>query len=244
MLNNANENENSVEISEQIESEISILDLIALMIRNWWIIALVGAVFGIATYAYSKTTAIPTYKSTGSLYIDTQREQTTDELNAKAIFNARDLMPTYVEVLQSRTFASLVSDSIDNKYSYSEIKRMVSFTPTEETNIVNVSTVCVDQQDSYIICENILNLAPDEILRVFESGSVKIIDHPTEVPETLMANSLRRGAIGFLIGAALAMFFIFLMNMFDTRVESSEELVTRYNLPILGEAPNLASVTK
>ena len=147
MLNNANENENSVEISEQIESEISILDLIALMIRNWWIIALVGAVFGIATYAYSKTTAIPTYKSTGSLYIDTQREQTTDELNAKAIFNARDLMPTYVEVLQSRTFASLVSDSIDNKYSYSEIKRMVSFTPTEETNIVNVSTVCVDQQD-------------------------------------------------------------------------------------------------
>lgn len=243
-MNNINENENSVEFSEQIVSEISILDLIALMIRNWWIIVMVGAIFGIATYAYSKTTAIPTYRSTGSLYIDTQREQTTDELNAKAIFNARDLMPTYVEVLQSRTFASIVSDAVDNKYSYAEIKRMVTFTPTEDTNIVNVSIVCMDQQDSFSICENILNLAPDEILRVFESGSVKIIDHPTAVPETLMANSLKRGAVGFLVGAALAMFFIFLLNMFDTRVESSEELASRYNLPVLGEAPNLATLSK
>lgn len=243
-MNNINENENSVEFSEQIVSEISILDLIALMIRNWWIIVIVGAIFGIATYAYSKTTAIPTYRSTGSLYIDTQREQTTDELNAKAIFNARDLMPTYVEVLQSRTFASIVSDAVDNKYSYSEIKRMVTFTPTEDTNIVNVSIVCMDQQDSFTICESILNLAPDEILRVFESGSVKIIDHPTAVPETLMANSLKRGAVGFLVGAALAMFFIFLLNMFDTRIESSEELASRYNLPVLGEAPNLASLSK
>ena len=45
--------------------------------------------------------------------------------------------------------------------------------------------------------------------------------------------------IGFIAGAALAALIIFLINLFDTRVKSSEELSNKYNLPILGEVPNL-----
>ena len=37
----------------------------------------------------------------------------------------------------------------------------------------------------------------------------------------------------------IAMVIIFLVNMFDTRVKSKDELVSKYNLPILGEIPSL-----
>lgn len=244
MLNNElKENERNTEASEAAESEISILDLIALMLRNWWIIAIIGGIFGIASYAYCKTTSVPTYKSTTSLYINTQREQQTEDVNAIALINTINLMPSYIKVLQSRTFFTQVSDAMDNKYSYEEIDRMTSLSQDEDTNIVTISVSSVDSQDSHTICSNIADLAANEIFRIFEGGSVKIIDRPKDEPEVIVANSFQRGAIGFIVGAALAMFVIFLINMFDTRIETSEELTARYNLPVLGEIPNLSDVS-
>ncbi len=238
------ETENNFETSAApIANELSILDLLALMFRNWWILALVGSILGIATYAYSKTTSIPLYKSTGNLYIDTQREQKTDDVNANALLNAVNLMPTYIEILKSRTFFSMVSDSVDNKYSYEEISQMTSLTNIENTNIITISVTCVDQTDSYLICNSIVELASDEILRVFEGGSVKIIDRPEDVPATILPNAFRRGTVGFVVGVILATFVIFLINMFDTRIETSDELTARYNLPILGEIPNLSDLS-
>lgn len=243
MNTEVNGGEKVIETSESLENEISILDLIALVIRNWWIVAMVGAVFGIAVYAYCKTTSVPTYQSTGSLYINTQREQTTDNVDATALINTVNLMPTYVKVLQSRTFCTQISDAIDNKYSYTEISGMMSLTQEEDTNIMTVNVRCVDQMDSYVICNSIIEKASDEILRVFEGGSVKIIDRPETTPTEIVTNAYKRGALGFIVGAALAIFVLFLFNMFDTRIESSEELTQRYNLPILGEVPNLSEVS-
>ena len=74
---------------------------------------------------------------------------------------------------------------------------------------------------------------------MFEGGSVKLINNAVEAKSPLPNNSVKRGLIGFVAGAAVAMLIIFLINIFDTRVKSAEELTTKYNLPILGEIPNL-----
>ena len=236
-------NEQNTEAQDSLTAEISVLDIIALVIRNWWIVAMVGAIFGIAVYAYTKTTSVPTYRSSGNIYIDTQREQKTDDVNATALMNAQDLMPTYIEILKSRSFCSQISDSIDNKYSYKEIMDMLTLVQKENTNIMTISVTCIDEQDSYTLCSNIVDKASDEILRVFEGGSVKIIDRPEAEPTEIVANAYKRGAVGFVLGAAIAIFILFLFNMFDTRIETSDELTSKYNLPILGEAPNLGDVS-
>ena len=99
-----------------------------------------------------------------------------------------------------------------------------------------------DKSDSYAICNSFVEHASDEVLRIFEGGSVKIIDRPEQEPTTIAANSYKRGVIGFVIGVILAVFALFLLDMFDTRIEGSEELIEKYGLPILGEIPNLSDV--
>lgn len=238
-LNNQNQ-ETEIQTSAGQAVEVSVLDLVNLIMRNWWVIVLIGGIMAMTVYAYSKTTTIPTYKSTCSLYIDTQREQETGDVNTMALMGAQDLMPTYIEILKSRTFCSKVSDAIENKYSYGEVAGMIYLNQVEETNIMEIDVVCIDEQDSYRICDSVVNLAVEEILRVFEGGSVKVIDRPEEVPTVIAANSFRRGIIGFVFGAALAVAVLFVVSMFDTRIESADELTARYKLPILGEVPNLS----
>ncbi len=225
-----------------VTNELSVLDIIVLVMRNWWIVGFVGLVMAIACYAYSKSTAVPTYQSTGNLYIDTQRERRDDDVNATALLYARDLMPTYIEILESRTFNTIISEAMNNKYTYQEIDSMTTLSQVEDTNIMEVSVVCVDENDSYQICDYIIRYAADEILRVFEGGSIKVVDLPEQAPKMIVVNLFKRGIIGFAIGAILAIIVIVLFDMFDTRIVSSDELTSRYKLPVLGEISNLADL--
>lgn len=221
------------------ESEISIIDIINMMLTFWWFIVILAVLVGGATYVYFKMTSIPEYKSTSRLYIDTEAQKTSTDVNASSITNATNLLPTYIVVLQSKTFLDLVSDDLDNKYTVSDITGMLTLEAETDTNIINVTVKNKDAHVAYLICSSIVNNAPNEIARVFGGGSTKLIEYPEEADKSEPMHTARNAIIGFVAGAAVAMVIIFLVNMFDTRVKSKDELVAKYNLPILGEVPNL-----
>lgn len=221
------------------ESQISIIDIINMMLTFWWLIVILALLVGGGTYMYSKLTSVPMYSSSATLYINTQTEQKTDDVNVNAITKAAELMPTYIEVLSSKPFFETISDDIDNKYSQKEIKGMVSYAAQTDTNILQISVRSTDSHDAFLVAESIANNAPDEIRRVFEGGSIKLINNAEEAKSPLPNNTLKRGLLGMVVGAAIAALIIFLINIFDTRVKSVEELTNRYKLPILGEIPDL-----
>lgn len=239
-----NENENKsgavVEIASNSSlQEISILDIVALMLKNWWIIAIIAIVFGASVYAYSKSVSVPSYQSTATLYINTQKEQKSEDINTGALINAQSLMPTYVQILHSRTFCEKLSKKTGGKYSVGELISMTSFSDVNDTNLLTVTVTSLDKQDAYNVCNLVIDNVGGEILRVFEGGSVKIIDRPDANPKMVIANSVKKGTVGMIVGAVIAILLIFLVNLFDTRIESTEELL-KYGIPILGEMPNLS----
>lgn len=223
--------------AKTVETQLSLVDIINMILTFWWLIVVLAFLIGAGTYAYSRFTSVAKYKSSGTIYINTQQETKTYDVNTNAILGAKTLMPTYVEVLQSTPFLQTVSDDIDNKYSYSEIKSRMNISSIEDTNLVTIDITTSDAHDSFLICNSIVNNAPDEVVRIFEGGSVKVVNIPEEPTAPERSEAFKRGIIGALIGAALAILLIFLMNLFDTRVKSSEDL-GRYKLPILGEVPN------
>lgn len=236
------EMENRENASSVIETQLSVVDIINMMLTFWWLIVILAVLVGGSTYAYSKITAVPEYNSVGTLYINTQTEQKSEDVNASALNNAKVLMPTYIEILKSKPFLELVCEDLDDKYTFKEMEEFVEIEAVEDTNLINISVDTTDAHDSYLICTSIVNNAFDEIIRVFEGGSVKLINSPEESLSALPTNSYQKGLIGAVIGAVVAMLIIFLINLFDTRVKSSEELKNKYNLPILGEVSNLHSI--
>ncbi len=221
------------------ESEVSVVDIINMMITFWWFIVILAVLVGGATYTYFKITAVPEYKSTSKIYINTEGQQTSTDVNANAINGVITLLPSYIEVLQSKTFLDNVSDDLDNKYSVSDITDMLTLEAVTDTNIIEVSVKHADAHVAYLVCSSIVNNAPSEIARVFGGGSTKLTEYPEEADTEEPMHTMRNALIGFAAGAVIAMIIIFLVNMFDTRVKSKDELVAKYNLPILGEIPNL-----
>lgn len=228
--------------SNGTETQLSIVDIINMMLTFWWLIAILAVVIGGGSYAFSKLTSVPQYTSAGTLYIDTQKESKTDDVNASSIQTAAKLLPTYIKVLESTPFLEVISDDLNNKYSAASILKMISYTAVEDTNLIMIEVKASDSHDSYLIAKSIMRNAPSRIAQVFEGGSVKVIEYPEESSSAESDSAFQKGIIGFIAGAAIAMLIIFLINLFDTRVKSSDELTSRYGLPILGEIPNLLDV--
>lgn len=221
------------------ESEISVVDIINMMLTFWWFIVMLAVLVGGATYTYFKISSVPEYKSTARLFINTEGQQTSTDVNANAMVNAGNLLPSYIDVLQSKAFLEKVSDDLDNKYTDEDIKDMITLEAVTDTNIISMSVENEDAHVSYLVCSSIVNNAPAEIARIFGGGSTKLTEYPVEADEAEPMHTSRNAIIGFIAGAAVAMVIIFLVNMFDTRVKSKDELVSKYGLPILGEVPNL-----
>ncbi|MGN0163649.1 MAG: YveK family protein [Candidatus Ornithomonoglobus sp.] len=221
------------------DSEISVVDIINMMLTFWWFIAILAVLVGGATYTYFKITSIPEYQSTSRLLITTEAQQTSTDVNAIAFNNAQNLLPTYIDVLNSKSFLDTVSDDLDNKYSVDDLNDMISMEAVTDTNIIKLTVKNADAHVAYLVCSSIVNNAPSEIARVFGGGSTKLTEYPVEATEAEPLHTARNAIIGFVAGAAVAMVIVFLVNMFDTRVKGKEELVAKYGLPILGEIPNL-----
>lgn len=221
------------------ESDISIVDIINMMLTFWWFIVILAVLVGGATYTYFKISSVPQYKSTARMYINTEGQQSSTDVNANAITGAANLLPTYIDVIKSKTFLTTVSDDLDNRYSVEKIDSMLTLEAVTDTNIIKIEVVNEDSHVAYLVCSSIVNNASNEIARVFGGGSTKLTEYPEEAKTAEPLHTGRNAAIGFLVGAVVAMLIIFLVNLFDTRVKSKDELVARYNLPVLGEIPSL-----
>ncbi len=221
------------------ESQFSVVDIINMMLTFWWFIVILAVLVGGATFTYFKITSVPEYKSTARMYINTEAQQTSTDVNTNALTGAANLLPTYIDVLTSKTFLATVSDDLDNKYTVDDIISMITLEAVTDTNIISISVLDEDSHVAYLVCSSFVNNAPNEIARVFGGGSTKLTEHPEEADEPEVMHTTRNALIGFLAGAAIAMVVIFLVNMFDTRVKGKDELVSKYNLPILGEIPSL-----
>ena len=220
-------------------SDVSIIDIINMMLTFWWFIIILAVLVGGATYTYFKISSIPEYKSTAKVYVNTEGQQTSTDVNANALTGAANLLPTYIDVLQSKEFLEQVSDDLDNKYDIEKIKNMLKLEGVTDTNIISISVVHEDAHVAYLVCSSVVNSAPAEVSRVFGGGSTKLIEYPEEAIKPEEMHTTRNAAIGFAIGAVIAMLIIFLVNLFDTRVKSKDELVAKYDLPIIGEIPSL-----
>ncbi len=224
---------------KKVGSDISIIDIINMMLTFWWFIIILAVLVGGATYTYFKISSVPEYKSTAKVYVNTEGQQTSTDVNASALIGASNLLPTYIDVLQSKEFLNQVSDDLDNRYDIEQIKTMLELEGVTDTNIISISVTHEDARVAYLVCSSVVNNAPTEVSRVFGGGSTKLTEYPEEAIEPEELHTTRNAAIGFAIGAVIAMLIIFLVNLFDTRVKSKDELIAKYNMPIIGEIPSL-----
>lgn len=222
-----------------MKDELSVMDIVDMLMHRWWIMIISMVVVGIMAFVFTEVFITPKYTSVGALYVNANSNQKDQNISTGVLTASQELVNTYAEILKRRTFLESVASDIDNKYSADELKNMIVISAVNSTEVMEISVNSKSAEDSYIITHSVLMRAPDELMRVVEAGSVKLLDDAKINPVAVSPNLYQNTLIGALLGIVLGACIILLIEFIDTRIKNPDSILSRYDEPLLGEIPSL-----
>ncbi|MGM9551144.1 MAG: YveK family protein [Clostridia bacterium] len=178
------------------------------------------------------------YVATGMLYVTNQKEsidQDDKAISQADINTAKSMSATYREILKTRTFLAEISEDIGGKYSWKQIKSMLSLSAVNNTELMQISVTAKNPEDAYLIADSIINNAPEKLSSIFKNGQIAIVDEAIPPTSPVGKGVTKQAMMGFVVGLALGLMIVVVIGLFDTKVHKSEDVSRRYNVSIIGE---------
>ncbi len=222
-----------------MNEQISIVEVFKLFLFHWWRIVLAALAGAVLAYGISVYYIMPTYVSRGSLYVNNNTMQRSQNVNLSDIATSQQLALTCIELLSSDTFLKQVQEDSLLPYSTSQLKGMLSMKQLNGTEIIEIHASSYDPKHSQILVDAVLEDAQEEIIRIIQAGNVKVVDAATLPTAPSSPNVVQNVVVGFLFGAVICMLLVFLIDVFDNRIKTEGDLIEVQELPILGVVPDI-----
>lgn len=194
---------------------------------------LVTMISGIVTFFFVE----PQYRSTVAVFISDERtgNQTSETLTDINMY--QKLVDTYAEISKSRTVAEDVIGTLGLELSVAQLQGMIATSPKGNTQFLNISITSTDREEAYNIANQLarsLKVVSRELRGV---DIVQILD-PANVPSGPASPNLQLNlAIGFVLGAMLSVFMVFLLEFMDKTVKDPDFVTQELKLPVLAAIP-------
>lgn len=221
-----------------MNERINLVEVFRLFLFHWWKIALSAILAALLAYGLTTYYIMPIYTSRGSLYVNNNNSK-SPTVNLADIASSQQLAYTCIELLTSDTFLSKVQEYSGLPYTTRDIKRMLTLSPLNETEIIEITANTGNPEHSQMLVNAVLDNAYDEIIHVVGGGNVKIIDSANLPKAPSSPNVYRNVVLGFLLGAFLCMLLIFLIDVFDSRIKIESDLMDVKDLPLIGVIPDM-----
>lgn len=201
------------------------------------IASLIGmGAFGGFTYCFVD----PEYTATAKLYVYNEKNDdryiTTGDLTV-----SKSLVDTYLIIIRSDPVLERVADKLRDTYSdltAKKINAMLTGSAINETEAFYISATSQNRQMAADIINEIVEIVPDEIIRIVKAASVEVIEE-AKVPDMDDYNwpIARNAFVGFAVGFILSCGYILLANSMDTTVYGRNEIVNNFKIPVIGIIP-------
>ena len=105
----------------------SILDILKVFIKKWWIFVVTAVVFAVMAVVYTKFFVQPVYVSRGTAYITASSESYSAQGNITLsdLMLSQELTYTYAEVLNSNTYLKSVAKESGLNYDHIQLLQQI-----------------------------------------------------------------------------------------------------------------------
>lgn len=222
--------------------EIDIFKVIQFLLHRLWIIIIAGAVGCAALIVYAAFFVSPQYQAQAMMYVNNSGLSiggSKISISTAEISAGRTLVDTYIVILNSRLTLNEVIKEAGLPYSYSQLKKMLSASSVNDTEVFSITVTDKDPEEAALIANTIVDVLPDKIADIVDGSSVRTVDYAV-VPTSKTSPSITKyAAIGLVAGVVLACGVLFIIFIQDTVIHDEDYLIDTYDLPILAVIPNL-----
>ena len=235
---------------EKRENEFIEIDLgriFKAILNRSWMVAAVSVVAAVMAFAYTFFFVTPMYKSAAMFYVNNSSFSVGDaslSLTTGDISASRNLVKSYIVILNTRSTLNDVIDYAGVNRSYSQVKSMIAAASVDETEIFQVVVTSPDPYEAERIANAITYILPKRIANIIDGTSAKVVDTAV-VPSGPSSPSYTSNVIiGFLLGLALSVGVVVIKEIFDITIRSEEDVARSCSYPILTAVPDMTEHSK
>lgn len=222
--------------AEEDEVEIDLKELLKeLWMRKWWIF-LSAIVVAVAVFTYISLTEVPTYTSTGKMYI-LEKNRSTSQVDSGSLSTTTQLLNDFEYLIHSDKVASQVLNELDvGNISTEWLNSVIHLSIPDESRVLFISATTTDPKLSKQVADAVMDVSAEEIEELMGIDGVNIIDY-SKPGNRIPSSKWKYTAIAFGIGALAAIAGFVIFSICDTRVRSGEDIAKYLDIPAIGNIP-------
>ena len=235
----------SMDSSQEVTSEISLLDLYHIVINKIWFILIITMTSTILAASYAWFVETPMYRSRADVMV--QIEQATGSTDPNFDYaNAFRLIDTVAELMEKEVVYVIANETLVNEgfisVDHGYFQTGTSVNASQTSYFINVSFLDADPLYAQAAVDAII----DAVIEVTdEEGAFPVLTD--KIRRTSFAttagyaspNRVTTAIIGFVIGAVASVGFVLMIELFSTSFKSKEEIEKTLNLQIIGIIPQM-----
>ena len=221
-----------------MEVEISFKLLLKSFFKHFWTIMLIVLVLAILTAVYTQFFITPVYMGKTASYLLVNDLNSTQGSNLSTTIN---MMGTYATKVKSDDTMKIASSMIsDGLIPPEELSKLISVSYEKNGTILYISAVYTDPENAARIANAVTDAA-----RASMSDLKWEITNSAVAPEAPLSPSLVKNVAVAAILALIASYgFFLLMDIYNTKIISEEQLSSALGAPVLGTIPTVESASK
>mgnify|MGYP002512080726 CR=1 FL=1 len=180
-------------MDENKEIEIDFKKIFEMIKQKLVYIILITVIGAVASGCITNFFITPQYTASIQLYAWSNGEHIvtpSSNITPNEIEASQMLINSYLVAIQSDTFIEKVADQVEGNITPTQIKKMLSCSAIEETNIFKVSITSTDPKQAAEIANVIADVCPDEIVRIMKVGGVEIVDYAKKTSKELRISAM------------------------------------------------------
>lgn len=221
---------------------IDVLHIVKSLWRRAWVIALCGLLAAAIGFSMAAFLIAPTYSSYIKLYVNNSSfslGNTSFSISSSELTAAQSLVRTYGEILDSRSTLQRVIEKAGVDYSWKSLSNMITYKPSNETEIMLVTVTCENPYEASKIANTIAEVLPVRISEIIDGASMEVVDSAIPDTEKVAPSITQYTAIGMALGVLVSIFGLTVLALLDDTIHDEEYVLNTYDYPILGKVPNL-----
>ncbi|MBQ8203240.1 MAG: hypothetical protein IJZ75_03055 [Clostridia bacterium] len=222
--------------------ELSIIYLLQLAWKRLWALILAAVVCGAGVFCYCQFMAQPKYSATASVMVTNgaiiENNVGYEKVQATDISASLSLTTTVVDILETPDIYKELSSELNNSYTYRELMAMTTVERKgDETLMINVSVVSTSPEEAVNIVNAYVKSVPDYITGFVPYSHVKVSAEAFNANK-IYPRTAQVSVLAAILGAAAVYLVFFTAERLNRAVDSENDFVTEFKIPLLGTVPD------
>ena len=215
---------------------IDLRDIFNILKKNRNIILIITTIAIIIGGAYNLFLTEVEYKTNTTLLVKNNYSDSS-KISSDDINVSQRLAITYGEIIKSRTVIDQVINELGLNISYEQLIPSISVNIINNTQIINISVSYDDSKKSYEIANKLNEVFLSKTRFLDDKENIQILDSPVIPQNSSKPSIIITIFMATVLGLILSLFIIFIIEYFNDKITTTEDVEKYIKLPLLGVIP-------